>query len=317
MNKNLQAVLSTSKSTVKFFLRPKRFAAERTIDTRLKFHKLFRLIAKSEVGLRTRMLADLKPKRTLTPIDDQKGFLKLEDLDPEIKNAALQSAQNIFRDLNWKELREKSVKKYLVTEPFSSADRNHPLMKFALDPSMLKLVGDYVGMLPVLENILLWYSPNDQTEEASSQNYHLDGQDVRTVQILMALEDIDEDSGPFVFVEAQASERVARETGYQKAGYARRMQDETLESRIDRREIHKCLGVAGTTYLCDSDRCFHYGSREAKKPRAILAFQYYTPIAFSIPWRFWEALPLAKVAANGNFTELEKTVLGLPARRQK
>lgn len=299
------------KDLIRLFLRPKQFASGRTIQTRLWFHLAFRLPFYRQYLLRKRLVDELKPQSEMVPIDEDAGCRKIEDMDPELTNRVVAAARVELKKYDLKQLHSQSANKYLVSIPIKeNLNKDNPFLRFALHPPLLKVLGSYFGMLPVIENIMIWYSPNQENFEGSSQLYHLDGQDVRTVQLFVFIEDIDAESGPFTGVEAKESERLATLTNYRKSGYTKRMDDQTVHQNVSPSKIHEFVGPIGSIYLMDTDRCFHYGSRKANKPRFILVFQYFTPFAFSVPFRWWKSLPFAKLRTSDQFSRIEKLVLG-------
>jgi len=306
-------MLDSVKQFVKFFVKPKQFAQAQNLDGRIRMHNLFKSFDSTHVKERIELQKSLKPAKPIQPITDQKGFRKLDDLDPELVRQVHQAARDILKTLDLDALHAKSENKHLVTFSLSpEADPNSPFIKLALHPAVLKMVGDYLGMLPVIENILFWYSPNKENINRSSQGYHLDAQDVRTLQMLLFVEDVDTDSGPFVLIEAEETERLARMINYRKKGATRRIDDELLEQNAPAEKIHSLIGPAGSVYIADSDRCFHYGSRKASKPRFIVAVQYFTPYAFSVPFKWWKKLPYANNPNLDKFNKIERLVLGAP-----
>lgn len=303
--------MNSLKRFFKFFLQPKKFAQGAKKEYQIFFHIFFKLLFYKHTKQRIELLKEIKPIKPLKPITEELGFRKIDDLDPELLKNAHQAARNILAKLDLEKLHKESSNKHLVTFTVKEAyDRNHPIMKLAIDPGIIKMVGDYIGMLPVIENIMFWYSPNKENFESSSQFYHLDAQDTRTIQMLLFVEDIDENSGPFVLVDAASSDRLGAEVGYQKTGKFKRMSDELIESKTKESERHPLLGSAGSIFIADTDRCFHYGSRKAIKPRFILAFQYYSPYAFAAPMKWWNYLPFAKIPTMTTFTPTERLILG-------
>ncbi|MGZ3727429.1 MAG: hypothetical protein ACXWQQ_16655, partial [Pseudobdellovibrio sp.] len=189
-------------------------------------------------------------------------------------------------------------------------DKNNPFLKFALQKPLLKSLTNYFGMLPVIENITILYSPNINNLSGSSQFYHLDGQDVRTIQLFFFIEEVTEDNGPLVILEAEKSVEIAKEIGYRKTKLLKRVDDTLIKRKATEDQIIQATGPAGDCYVVDTDRCFHYGSRKANKPRYVLLFQYYTPFAFVLPWKWWNKLPFARIENLNQFSDLEKAVLG-------
>lgn len=309
----MTALLDSAKQFVKFFVLPKKFAQGQNLAGRIRMHNLFKTLDSKHVKERIELQKSLQPEKPILPIPEDKGFRAIHDIDPELMQQVLTASKEILKGLNLDELYNQSPNKHLVSFTLNKeADPNSPFMKLALHPAVLKMVGDYLGMLPVIENIMFWYSPNKENIHRSSQGYHLDAQDVRTLQMFVFVEDVDADSGPFVLIEAAESEKLARQINYRKKGATRRIDDELVEKNVAPSTIHTLTGPAGSAFIADSDRCFHYGSRKATKPRFILTFQYFTPYAFSVPFKWWKGLPFAQNPNLSRYNKIERLVLGAP-----
>ncbi len=306
-------MLKFVKAVAKFFLRPKQFAQAQNYDTRLRFHSFFKFLDRKHAEQRKQLLEKLNPSQQLEPISEQMGFRKIEDFQDPVLAEAHKAARDFFKSLDLKKMLAESSNKHLVSVRMApDGDPNSPYMKLALNPAIVKMVGDYLGMLPVIENILVWYSPNLENFGRSSQFYHFDAQDVRTLQMLLMVEDVDADSGPFVLLEATESEKLARSINYKKGGETKRIDDELVSQYCSADKIHKVVGPAGSLWIADSDRCFHYGSRMATKPRFMLVFQYFTPYAFSVPFKWWKGLPYAQIPNLKKYNDWQRLVLGAP-----
>lgn len=73
------------------------------------------------------------------------------------------------------------------------------LLELALDPTILGIVGDYLGCLPLITEMnLLWTNPSGKPE--CGQSFHRDQNDFRWVTMFVYLTDVDADSGPHCFV---------------------------------------------------------------------------------------------------------------------
>jgi hypothetical protein len=303
--------IKSLKLLILLFLKPKTFASRSTITFKKWFHNINCLVFSKEYKTRRNVVESLNNTLGIPEISEGKGYAKINTIDKELINEVIQESHRLIKENLSKNTSENSAYRHLVTIPIRGAlTPDNVFMKFALDQSLLKTIGKYIGMLPVIENIMIWYSPNEKDIEGSSQYYHLDGQDVRTMQVFIFLDDIDKDCGPFTFVDASASEKIANFTKYKKSGDIKRFDDEMVENMIQPNESHVLTGKKGEVYICDTDRCFHYGSRMAKKPRQMIVFQYYSPFAFTVPWKWWEGLPYAKMSNLQKFNKIERMVLG-------
>ena len=118
----------------------------------------------------------------------------------------------------------------------------------------------------MLTYIAVWYSPNDSTKDDGSQKFHLDHEDFRQVKGFVFIDDVEETSGPFTLLEAEASAGVQRAVHYRMTPAEKRVEDDVVFGIADRRRAVSLTGPAGTVALVDTSRCFHYGSRAGRRP---------------------------------------------------
>ncbi len=65
--------------------------------------------------------------------------------------------------------------------------------------------------------------------------------------------------------------------GYQKRGVPYRIPDEMMYQHADPKELIVFTGRRGDVLFIDSSRCFHYGSRNAIRPRYLMMYGYTSP----------------------------------------
>lgn len=118
------------------------------------------------------------------------------------------------------------------------------------------------------------YDPAPTGPLRNSQMLHRDSHALPLLYVIVALRDITEASGPFVWAGIQTSDRVAREV----ADGARRIPHYYPDERIRRfsreEEFHHFTVKKGTVLVIDSSRCFHPGSRNPVIPRYHLQLAY-------------------------------------------
>ena len=104
----------------------------------------------------------------------------------------------------------------------------------------------------------------------------MDGHDGRVVKIFIALDDIDEQSGPFVFLPKSISRRVYNSMR-KKHLVKRRNQkvlDETIYQFCEEGDAVVSTLKKGSALFVDTDVCYHYGSRPSPKTRKVLFLEY-------------------------------------------
>jgi hypothetical protein len=155
--------------------------------------------------------------------------------------------------------------------------RDSPFLAFALDSRVVSMVAGYLGVVPVLDGIYLWYSPNENLngDRNSSQLFHIDPTGYRQVKVFVHVEDVPEDGGPLTVVRAAASRRLyplfAGDTGS--------ISDEEVERVVGRESIVALTGSAGTVSAADTSTCFHFGSRPGNHDRLLVHFHFMSPFA--------------------------------------
>lgn len=291
---------------LKLFLKPKAFFQHQSIEGKEVYYKLMKVLNFVEYSKRRSALMELK-NLEVKPLPEDKGFRRIDDIDQDLIGSAVKRGLDIAKEIDFNELQKKSSKNYLVnTRVDIFDDKNKAIKDFTFHPKIIKMVGDYLGMMPVVENVILLYSPNNNNEGNSSQLFHLDAQDRRTIQIFMYLSDVDESCGPLTVLDATWSEEVIRKTGYKKRGDFKRIEDRDVFKIAPASAVTPFLGNSGSALMVDTDRCLHYGSRKGTKPRYVLVIQYYTPFAFPLPFNWRKGLPYYQQALK-NLTKLNRT----------
>lgn len=155
----------------------------------------------------------------------------------------------------------------------SSDLRAHPeILDLALCEEFLLAASEYLGQVPSLFNLALWWSPPTETLDGSRQ-FHFDHRDGRQVKIFVNLNDVGEDSGPLHFLPADTSDRFNAKIGYTQ----KKIPDDVVYSICSRDEVFDNCGEAGTGVMVDTGRCLHYGSRKNSRDRLLLMISYARP----------------------------------------
>ncbi len=174
-----------------------------------------------------------------------------------------------------------------------------PFMKFALRSDIVGAISAYLGVVPVLARIDLWYSAHPPGLNRT-HFYHCDWTAITQMKIFVNCTNVGPDDGPLIMVEAAKSREIRRalKYNYDRQGNKYYASDAQMVDRGAAAHEHRFTGPAGTTYLADTSRCFHYGSRivEGAGPRLVALFQYLRPSAFRLPLKFRSGAPFRKMA---------------------
>ena len=184
-----------------------------------------------------------------------------------------------------------------------------PYMRFVLDESVVAPVTSYLGIVPVLHAIDLWYSFHGPADPVRSQRWHLDSGDTTQVKVWIHCSDVGPDSGPLTVIDAATSASLADRLSYDfREGH--RVDDEQVEE-LAGPAVTPLEGPSGTVHFVDTSRCFHMGSRVAAggTPRRVFVAQYLTPYAFRFRPDHFKKAPYRGLAGDSS-SRLHRLLLG-------
>ncbi|MBI5361592.1 MAG: hypothetical protein HZA53_00345 [Planctomycetes bacterium] len=157
--------------------------------------------------------------------------------------------------------------------------RDRRFVDFALQDSVLLPVVEYLRTAPFLARLSLPLSLHVPGLPLPSyqQRFHLDNDDFRLVKLIVNLEDVDDDDGPFTFLPEDVTRRVLsalrRENGALRRSLA--FDDADVFRHADPSELQALRGPPGSAILVDGARCLHYGSRvKPGRQRPVLGAVY-------------------------------------------
>lgn len=170
----------------------------------------------------------------------------------------LRSSQKLGHKSFWISLLDED----LVNGGFPS---DHSFVRYALQPSVLRVVGEFMGELPILDDVLLTLSrPSEDQQLSYSQLWHLDHDDKRVCKLFIYLSDVESiEDGPFTFVPARESSRF-------RNSLKSHMTDERVFSRISRDAVKQMIAPRLTSFIVNTARCLHMGSRIAPEHSRLL-----------------------------------------------
>jgi hypothetical protein len=193
--------------------------------------------------------------------------------------------------------------------PQAAFDVDSPYFRFALHERIVGPVAAYLGVVPVLTEIDMWYSMYNQKAPKRSQLWHMDPEDSTQIKVWVHLSDVTAQSGPLTGLNAEDSLTLADAVSY-NYGDGYRVADDRVSAVFGPDRLVAFEGAAGTVDFIDTSRCFHFGSRLSPggKPRRMLMMQYQTPYAFEFT-NYRKESPYRQLATEAA-TEMERLVLG-------
>lgn len=155
---------------------------------------------------------------------------------------------------------------------------NKLFQEIAFDPTILNIVGKYLGATPIHVSTNLWFSTPTQDKLEQSQNaqqFHQDAGFLSFVKVFIYLTDTFKSNGAHWFI--PASNRDNHNELLENYVSSKRIDDFTLEKIYQKENISCIEGKAGTVVFGDTS-CFHKGGVVEEGFRLILNLEYTTSL---------------------------------------
>lgn len=152
--------------------------------------------------------------------------------------------------------------------------------KFAFSEKLIAHAAEYIGEYPVLANMALLRSdPTSNDIWIGSQNFHLDIISKKVFRVVVLIDEMNQQNGPFTFYPASVSKKIRSDKNI-KYGYSLTsptIKDEELKDYPDHQQV-QIIGEGGEVLTVDTCNCFHLGSRAKSESRCVLMLSYTSPI---------------------------------------
>lgn len=205
-----------------------------------------------------------------------RGYVCFHSDDLALKRALVRCGE-LSSQINWSKMVGKSNKSFLLSHRLDLFDKNNRcILDLVISDLMLTPIAEYLGSIPVLGSAAIWYSPNTHFT-GKSQLFHMDGLDERMVKCFIPIKDVDFASGPLTIIGAAQSRKIFKRmqfSGIAKACNQKFSDDLLFENGADESDLVSMTGTSGDICMVDTCNCYHYGSRQAPKPRLLLFLKY-------------------------------------------
>jgi hypothetical protein len=189
-----------------------------------------------------------------------------------------------------------------VVHASSEQMMQHPeIFMWGLEKRLLSIVENYIG-LPVAYHGAYFRRDLANSVERKSRLWHIDVEDRRILKVIVYLNDVDDNCGPFQYIPQSLTSTVTRSLKY-KHGY---IQEKRLENVLSPSLWKSCTGSAGTVVFAATSKIFHRGKIPVDQDRFTIFFDY-TSRQPTYPFYCKSSLPwedLRSLAAN--FSEHQK-----------
>ena len=262
-----------------------------------------------QVRLRERLAAGLPDTEDDVTLE-REGYQDLSaqplDMIPTVLSSCSAAYDASVRDGTMGAAQAAGPKEFLISIIRDEEVFQHPgVMELALSQPILRLASKYLGSVPMLSGVRLWYTPPNSTA-VDSQLFHCDREDERQLKVLVNITDTTRENGPFTVLPAASSERAKSAVGYSYKDY--RLSDEQVWSTVDQSEAISLIGPRGSANCVDTSRCLHYGSRQNTEPRLLLMVQYTRYLAPNVTLPYWKP---EHASSPMELNDMQRLALGL------
>lgn len=151
-------------------------------------------------------------------------------------------------------------------------------IKFVLDPTIIDIANSYLGM----QSKFYCYTLNttnpvkEGAKPQQSQRWHRDPQDKKLCKLFLYLTDVDESSGPFMYITHSAYGMKYGNLFSQQPPIGYYPPDGAVEKKVDPIDIHSFTGTKGTLIFADTAG-LHKGGYATQKERTMLTVGFRPP----------------------------------------
>jgi len=166
------------------------------------------------------------------------------------------------------------MRRFFETQEFAPSSGFYPLPVVLACPGVqtilqradiLRIAADYLGCRPTLSSIAVRWSLPVATRKPMVQSFHRDPDDWRHLKVFVYLTDVDETSGPHVYVlQSHLTSSTLRARAYEPDDVGRRFGTHNMQP---------VLGPRGTMFVADTHGV-HMAAPARLRPRLILILQY-------------------------------------------
>lgn len=161
-----------------------------------------------------------------------------------------------------------------VNEPLNL---ENPFLELTLNPRVLHIVNSYMGMLTRLNYITLSVTvPVGNASAQQSQLWHRDPEEKRMVKMFIYLNDVDEESGPFIYIKESTYAHRLGTLFPQRPPLGSYPPAEAVERQTALSDRISCTGKAGTVIFCDTSG-LHKGGHAHTRERVMFTSFFTAP----------------------------------------
>ena len=226
------------------------------------------LVYKKQIEKYANYLPEIPPKdSSLVDFLRHEGAFvtSLEALEIPSTSLLLASAEKLLPEL----LIFFSNENHVISLPLFKLMKYPEIFMWGLEERLLNIIENYIG-LP-----LLYHGAHFRREIANGKlidvrQWHTDVEDHRMVRIIVYLNDVSLNGGPFEYI-SKNSTSLLRETLQYSSGF---VSDEIIKTLVPPSDWKPCTGRSGTVIFSDTRNVFHRAKPPVASDRFSITFSY-------------------------------------------
>ncbi|MDJ0692110.1 MAG: hypothetical protein QNJ41_26915 [Xenococcaceae cyanobacterium MO_188.B32] len=200
---------------------------------------------------------------------DREGVFvtSLEQLEISSTPLLLNACQHILPKI--KTISPKHNQQYVIHATSSQLMEYPEIFNWGLEEKLLDIIENYLSLPTICHGVYLRRDLTNQVQK-KSRLWHLDREDRRMFKIIIYLNDVNEEGGPFQYIPKSLTSITSRALKYDYSY----IDDKTMEQVVPSSEWKSCLGSAGTVVIADTASIFHRGKKSLVSDRLAIFFDY-------------------------------------------
>jgi len=161
------------------------------------------------------------------------------------------------------------------------------IVKFAINHKVYLSASKYLGVLPVIAKINVMHNiENKSKTPRASMLWHKDDFGYKSLDLFLAISDINKDNGPLEFVKKKNPlgifYKIKSNLDNPKPGQRNKIQNSQFSEYFKDNDIDRLIGKSGTGLLIDSFSVYHRGGNCNLTNRIVLRISYQTPDSYTL-----------------------------------
>ncbi|MCM0590323.2 MAG: 2OG-Fe(II) oxygenase [Gloeotrichia echinulata CP02] len=195
------------------------------------------------------------------------AITSLDALGIDSSPAMFQAAKNLIPKLPNQINGDKN--EFVIHADSQQMMKNLEIQLWGIEQRLLNIAENYIG-LPVAYHGAYFRRDFANKIQQKTRLWHLDNDDRKVVKIILYLNDVNEDGGPFQYIPKSFASRVGQSLNYHH-GY---IADTTIQKIVSPSNWRKCTGPAGTVIFAAVANTFHRGMLPIAADRFSIFFDY-------------------------------------------